>query len=53
MIALKYLYELIKPLRPYQNDKEREEFNNFLVDIQIFYTIVQNNVHEQVLSRSG
>lgn len=53
MIALKYLYELIKPLRPYENEQEKEEFHNFLVNDKIFYTLVQSNMHEQVLSRSS
>lgn len=52
LLALRFLYELIRPQRPYQNEKEKEELDKFLVESQIFYKIIQNNVHEQVLSRS-
>jgi hypothetical protein len=52
MIALRYLFELIKPLRPYPPE-ERQQLNAFLVDNQIFYRIVYSNAHEQILSRSG
>ena len=52
MIALRFLFELIKPLRPYPPE-ERQQLNAFLLDNQIFYRLVYNNVHEQILSRSG
>lgn len=44
MIALRYLFELIKPARPYPPE-ERQELNAFLVDHQIFYRVVYNNAH--------
>lgn len=53
MIALKYLSELIRPLRPYQDQAEREELHAFLRDNAVFYKFVTSNAHEQVLSRSG
>ena len=46
LIALKFLAELIKPLRPYQNEKENQELDSYLVDSQIFYKIIQKNIHE-------
>jgi hypothetical protein len=50
--AIRFLLELIRPLRPYQNEQEVQELHKFFVDNQIFYKIIQNSVHEQVLSRS-
>lgn len=52
MIALRFLVELVRPIRPYQNDAEREELLKFLKDNQIYYKVIQANVHEQILSRS-
>lgn len=52
LVAIKFLYELIKPMRPYQTEEERKELENFFVENQIFYKLIQNNVHESVLARS-
>lgn len=51
MVALRYLYELIKPVRPYPIE-EKQELNAFLLDNQIFYRLVNSNAHEQLLSRT-
>ena len=44
MIALRYLFELIKPTRPYPPE-ERQQLNAFLIDQQIFYRVLANNAH--------
>lgn len=44
MIALRILYELIKPPRRY-TDLEKEEVDEFLRENKIFYQLIQPNVH--------
>lgn len=52
LVAIRFLFELIKPIRPYQTEEEKQDLYRYFVDNQIFYKIIQNNVHEQVLARS-
>ena len=52
LVAIRFLFELIKPVRPYQTEEEQKELERFFVDNKIFFKLIQNNVHEQVLSRS-